>query len=160
MKTALDVDVSKLDTSENNFIQNVQTHGWALTHVLADDQRAGFSYTTGFWHKFKVPELLIFSLPQEVSHQILWNYFNDLEEGKRIVEDVPVSDVLEGYEVIFKPISETEYSGYLGWNRWFYLGDHFQAQQMFYPNMAGSFPWDADASTEFRVSQPNLSASI
>jgi hypothetical protein len=158
-KTALDVDATNLDAGEKTFIDNVRTHGWAATHVVEDNEGVGFSYTTGFWHKFRAPELVLFSLPIEVAHQILWNFFNNLEKGQRFSDNVPVSEVLEGYDVVLRTVAKERYPDFLGWNRWFYGGDHFQAQQLFFPDKSGQFPWDASVSSNFVASQPDLSNS-
>lgn len=152
----MDVEASNLDASEKNFIENVQNHGWAGTHVVEDDQGPGFSYTTGFWYKFQAPELVLFSIPREVAHQILWNFYKDLGSGKRFSDNEPVSEVLEGYDVVLKSVLPEHFSEYLGWNRWFYGGDHFRAQQVFIPDKFGQFPWDAAASPEFKITQPDL----
>jgi hypothetical protein len=152
----MDVKVSELDTHERGFVKNVRDHGWAGTHVFEDDEGAGFSYSTGFWRKFQTPELVLFSLPREIAHQILWNLYKDMEDGKRFENGTPISEVLDGYDVVLKPVLQEHFSEYLGWNRWFYGGDNFQAQQVFFPNKDGQFPWDAAASPEFTATQPDL----
>ncbi|MGC1429716.1 MAG: DUF4262 domain-containing protein, partial [Albidovulum sp.] len=94
MKTALDIDVDLLDDDEKGFVDNVRTHGWFGTHVFEDADGPGFSYTTGFWQRFEFPELILFSLPKEVSHDIFWNFFHDLTAQKRFPENEPISEVL------------------------------------------------------------------
>lgn len=156
MKTALDIDNTKLDQDEARFVSQIRQHGWSSTHVIEDSDGAGFTYTTGFWQKFEQPELVIFGLPSDVSHQILWNFFRDMEGGTKLVVDTPMSDVLEGYDVILKPVLKAHFRGYLGWNRWFYRGDGFDAYQVIFPDKSGHFPWDSGASQEFKSFQPNL----
>ncbi|MGH1416551.1 MAG: DUF4262 domain-containing protein [Pelagimonas sp.] len=158
MKTALDVDDALLDADERSFVENVRTHGWFGTHVFEDANGLGFSYTTGFWHKFAFPELILFALPKEVSHEIFWNFFRDLEAEKRFVPNEPISEVLNGYDVIIREVESDHFPEYLGWNRWFYGGDNFNACQVFFPDKFGRFPWSEDTSPEFSQLQPNLAA--
>lgn len=70
--------------------------------------------------------------------------------------DTAMSDVLEGYDVILKLVIKAHYKEYLGWSRWFYCGDGFEAWQVIFPDKSGHFPWDNGASPEFRWFQPNL----
>ncbi len=160
LKTALDADDALLDADERSFVDSVRTNGWFATHFLEDSDGPGFSYTTGFWHKFAFPELILFALPKEVAHGIFWNFYNDLEAQKRFVVNEPISEVLSGYDVIIREVRPGHFAEYLGWNRWFYGGDNFKACQVFFPDKSGRFPWSEDASPEFSQLQPNLAGKM
>lgn len=156
MKTALDVDASHLDKHEKRFVENIKEYGWVVTHVGEGEGEPSFSYTTGFWLELRAPELIIFALPSELTHQIFWNCFNDLKEGKQFPIAEPISEVLDRYPVMLKPVLERHYANYFGWSRWFYGGDHFKVNQLFFPDKAGRFPWDDGESAEFKTDQPDL----
>jgi Domain of unknown function (DUF4262) len=156
VKTALDIDFDLLDEHEKRFVDNVRTHGWFGTHVFEDAEGPEFSYTTGFWQRFEFPELILFSLPREVTHDIFWNFFCDLKAQKRFLEHEPISEVLNGYDVMMKKVRPERFSEYFGWSRWFYGGDNFQAYQVFFPDKSGRFPWAEDISPDFSRLQPNL----
>lgn len=79
-----------------------------------------------------------------------------MESGTKLTVDTPMTDVLEGYDVVLKPILKEHFEGYLGWSRWFYRGDNFEAWQILFPDKSGLFPWDKEASPEFKSYQPNL----
>ncbi|MEM8576890.1 MAG: DUF4262 domain-containing protein [Pseudomonadota bacterium] len=98
MRTALDVDDALLDADERSVVENVRTHGWFGTHVFEHDEGPGFSYTTGFWHKFAFPELILFALAKEVAHEIFWNFHRELEAGKQFAVNEPISEILYGYD--------------------------------------------------------------
>ncbi len=157
MKTALDIDASLLDEGERNFVEKIREHGWIETHIAQDAAGPGFSYTTGFWLKFELPELMLFSLPQEISHDIFWNFFHDLNEGKRFATNEPVSDILTGFDVILKPVLVENFAEHFGWSRWFYGGDSFQVLQIFFPDKQGRFPWEDEVREGFGKLQPDLS---
>jgi len=156
LKTALDIDFASLDADEQNFVENVRTHGWFGSHVFEDATGPGFSYTTGFWQKFGFPELILFSLPQEVSHEIFWSFYHGLEEKKQFLVNEPISEILNGYDVMIREVSADHFEEYLGWNRWFYGGDNFKARQVLFPDKSGRFPWSDSTSPEFSQLQPNL----
>lgn len=156
LRTALDVDDALLDADERNFVGNIREHGWFGTHVSEDADGPRFSYTTGFWRKFAFPELILFALSKEVSHEIFWNFYKDLETEKRFVPNEPITEVLNGYDVMIKEVTPDHFAEYLGWNRWFYGGDNFKAFQIFFPDKSGRFPWSEGASSEFSQLQPIL----
>lgn len=160
LKTVLDVDDKLLDADERSFVDSVRTHGWFGTHVFEDADGPGFSYTTGFWHKFSFPELILFALPREVSHEIFWSFYNDLEAQNRFAVNEPISEILNGYDVIIREVRPDHFAEYLGWNRWFYGGDNFKACQVFFPDKSGKFPWSEDISPEFRQLQPILAEQM
>lgn len=160
MKTALDTDVEQLNEDERSFVDNVRIHGWFGTHVLEDAEGPGFSYTTGLWQRFEFPELILFSLPKELAHNIFWNFFHDLEARKQFPVGAPISEVLDGFDAIIKEVRPDHFAEYLGWNRWFYGGDSFKACQVFFPDKFGRFPWSEDASPEFSLIQPNLAGQL
>jgi len=157
MKTALNADPSRLDAAEKNVVDQVRTHGWFATYVATDEVGPDFSYTTGFWLKFQVPELIVFSLPQEVAHQICWNFYNALEAGERFSKGAPIEGVINNYTVYLIDVLKEHYPEFLGWNRWFYGGDTFEVQQLIWPNAAHSFPWSPEADADLKSSQPSLS---
>jgi hypothetical protein len=83
MPTALDATPELLDQHEQNFVAKIREHGWFDTQVGGEGDRPGFSYTTGFWLKFKVPELIVFTLRPKVAHDTFWYIYRELEAGKR-----------------------------------------------------------------------------
>jgi hypothetical protein len=82
MRTALDADPAQLDKHEQHFVEQIRKHGWVGTHVASDDEGPGFSYTTGFWLKFKFPELILFSLGGKVAHDTFWHMYRELDAGR------------------------------------------------------------------------------
>jgi len=156
MLTALDLKRSLFDSAEQSFLNGIQEHGWYLTHVFADDDGPCFSYTTGFWRMLNFPELILFSLPMEACHQIFADLREKVLQGQKLLMDAPVSEIVDEYDVIMRPVLPANFEGYLGWNRWFYGGDSFQAAQVFFPDRYGAFPWSENVSEGFALTQPDL----
>jgi hypothetical protein len=73
MLTALDADPAQLDKHEQNFVEQIGEHGWSATHVAPDDEGPGFAFTTGFWLKFKFPELIVFGLRRDIALDTFWH---------------------------------------------------------------------------------------
>jgi hypothetical protein len=159
MHTALDADPARLDEHEQNFVDKIREHGWFGTQVAPDDQGPGFSYTTGFWLKFRFPELILFSVSRQATHDTFWHMFRELETGKRFTIGEPEYAIFRNVAAVLLPVSKQEYQAYLGWSRWFYAGDEFQCLQLVFPDANGYFPWSNGASDDFRSSQPDLTRS-
>ncbi|WP_153213846.1 DUF4262 domain-containing protein [Tritonibacter litoralis] len=156
----LDVQPEELDEAEKTFVTNIREYGWAATHVAEEADLLGFSYTTGFWHHFGQPELILFSLPPESAHQIFWIFAEAYEAKQTFPEDQPFEGVLDQWDVILKTVSKGHYPCYVNWSRWFYNGEDFPQQQLFFPAATGDFPWEPNAPEDFVNLQPNLSKPL
>jgi hypothetical protein len=140
MPTALDADPSRLDRHEQNFVENVRRHGWIGTHVAPDNERLGFSYTTGFWLKFKFPELILFSFKGKTAHDTFWYIYRELEAGRSFTLGQPTGEIFQSGPAALLPVAPEQYASHLGWNRWFYGNDDFQCLQLVWPDVSGDFP--------------------
>lgn len=158
MRTALDADPAELDKHEQNFVEQIRKHGWFGTHVLSDEEGPGFSYTTGFWLKFKFPELIVFSLQREVAHDTFQHMYHELEAERRFPLGEPNGAIFKNFAAVLLPVSPQQYRPYLGWSSWFYGGDHFPCLQLVFPDSSGRFPWSLGSSESFRAAHPDLTA--
>ena len=156
MFTALDAPPERLDKHEQNFVGNIRAHGWFGTHVMPDSEGPGFAYTTGFWLKFRLPEVILFSMRRETAHDTLWTVYRELEAGRRPPIGEPTETIAQNAAVVFLPVSLQQYPNYLGWSRWFYGNDKFECVELVYPDRDGHFPWSAEASDDARAAQPDL----
>jgi hypothetical protein len=158
MRTALDADPLQFDKHEQQFVEQIRKHGWFGTHVFGDDEGPGFSYTTGFWLKFKFPELIVFSLRREVAHDTFWHVCHELEAGRRFPIGEQTEVIFKNFPAVLLPISPQRYRSHLGWSRWFYGSDDFLCLQLVFPDASGHFPWSPRSSESFRAAQPDLTA--
>jgi hypothetical protein len=156
MVTALDVDPSKLDEQEQNFVSQIRKHGWLDTSVFGDEEGHGFSYTTGFWLNLKFPEVITFSLKREIAHDTFWHIYQTLKSGDVLAIGKPIESIFESGEAALLPVSESRFKDHLGWSRWFYGGDDFRCVQLVWTDPNGFFPWQTGFSAEFIEAQPDL----
>ena len=156
MLTALEADDDALDRHERDFISKVREHGWFRTSVFEDGDQPGFSYTTGFWVNLGKSEIIMFGMPK-VAHDIFWDLYRDLKNGRELPVGEPVMDVFANIPACFMPVDKAHFKAYLGWDRWFYAGDNFPCLQLVWPDRDGAFPWQPEMSGEFAGLQPDLS---
>lgn len=141
MLTALQAPENSLDTQEENFVAKIREFGWFCTHVSAEGDEPGFSYTTGFWVSLGAPEIIVFGLQAKTAHDIFWDMFTDLKAGKTLPVCCRSGDLLGNHDAYLFPVQKAHYAEYLGWNRWFYGGENFPCVQLVWPDRDNVFPW-------------------
>lgn len=157
MKTALDLDISELNPADRDFLSQLREHGWFGTRVFdPEKEEPDFTYSTGFFQGLGHPEVIIFSLPQKLSHDILWDIYRDIREGKIPKPGARISGIFGNHQAVFLPVSRDFYADHLGWSRWFYRGDDFPCLQLVWPDPEGMFPWESHFDPEFAGDQPDL----
>lgn len=159
MFTALDASPERLDPQEARFVSKVREHGWFRTSVLAEGDEPGFSYTTGFWRSVRAPELIVFSLQSQTAHDVLWDVYRSIPQGKSPRVGERLSGVFENVDAVFLPVAKSVYPDYFGWSRWFYGGDDWPCLQLVWPDADGAFPWESGSDGSFPTDQPNLTGT-
>jgi len=158
MLTALDADPAQLDKHEQNFVANIRAHGWLAMQIAPDDEGRGFCYTTGFWLKFRCPELIVFSLRRDIAQDTFWHMYRELEAGQRFPAGEQTDNIFQNGPAVLLPVSPQQYRSHLGWCRWFYGNDEFPCLQLVFTDRSGHFPWSTEASDQTRTAQPDLTA--
>ncbi|MBC8137367.1 MAG: DUF4262 domain-containing protein [Fibrella sp.] len=144
------------DDYDRKVIANIETYGWHVVIVPEDDEGAGFAYTVGLTYSYGHAEIILFGLPQDVTHAVLNETGDRAKSGTRIAANTYVEGLLEGYDCGFVTVHKTQYREYLGQCRWLYGGNEFDALQCVWPDMCGLFPWDEGFPESLRIKQPNL----
>lgn len=157
MKTALELHETELDSADRDFLAQIHEHGWFSTRVFdPEKQEPDFTYSTGLFHSLGHPEIIVFSLPKQVSHEILWDIYRDIRKGNLPKPATQLSGIFGNYQAVLLPVSKDFYAEHLGWSRWFYRGDNFPCLQLIWPDRAGVFPWQPGFDPTFAGDQPDL----
>jgi hypothetical protein len=156
MLTALDAPPKSLDEDEKNVVAKIREHGWFNHSIMGDAEGPGFSYTTGFWLNAKHPELMIFNMKHETAHDVFWELYRDVRDGKHLKVGGSTDQAFANLPAYVFPVAKRYYREYLGWNRFFYAGDDFPCVQIVWPDRAGFFPWESDFDPTFKDDQPDL----
>jgi hypothetical protein len=153
----------ELNSFEQNMLSNIGAHGWYGLHVFDPDEASPrFSYSVGFPETLGAPEFIIFGLPNELTHQMLWEVFRQIKAGAEPVHGRRWSDLLEGFDC-FSLIADHEslFSEYLISSQWHWrhIGRDGSppVMQLVWPSHAtGLFPWEADCPESVVAAQPKL----
>jgi len=145
------------DEHERKAIQDVLEFGVHILHVFdPDGENPRFSYTVGLWHHHQHPEVILFGLKEELCHSVLNTLNDEIADGKSFLAESSSLEILEGFRCYFEKLPKDQYESCLGWARWFYGGDDFEAVQLIWPNTSGVFPWQSNADEHLRWMEPIL----
>lgn len=157
MLAALSAPDTELDDEEKEFVASIREHGWFGTHVQAEENQPGFSYTTGFWVTLGRPELIVFGLKSETAQSVFWNIFRDLKAGKWLPVRSRTEDLFGNHQACLFTMDRAHYAEHLGWSLWFYGGDDFPCLQLVWPDRSDVFPWEPAFDPNMTGIQPDVS---
>ena len=157
MRSRLDYPDDHFDAAELAFVDGIKQHGWMHTNALDEDDKPGFSFTTGFAASIGHPELIIFKVDKKVAHDIFWLLYRCAENGKPVPRARRVGGILPNDDAYIFTVARRHYPNYLGWSRWFYRGDDFECLQVVWPDEAGVFPWEDGFDPKYANAQVDLS---
>jgi len=145
-----------MDSTEQKAISDIEHYGCHVIHVIGEGDLPPFSYSVGIWKSSRKPELLVVGLKQEIAHFVVNEYNRRARSGDTLKEGQILSGFLGGFDCVLHEIDRKFYLEYLGWDRWLYKGDEFPTFQLIWPNTAGIWPWQPEATDWFRKWQPML----
>ena len=146
-------DLSNLD---KKLLDDVESYGWHVIKVMADENGPGFGYSVGLFKTFGHPEIIIIGLNLDLIHSIINGIGEDLRDGKVFRSGEFYSGLIEGYDCYFVTADVKYYLDYVGYDRWFYKSNDFPLLQCIYPTKANVYPWQKDWPEEISHLQPIL----
>ena len=73
--------------------ENVAKFGFHITYVMEDETGPSFCYSTGLYKTYKIPEVFISGLPQNLSFTMVANYAEKFKESVAALEKLNTDDV-------------------------------------------------------------------
>ena len=141
---------------DRKIIHDVNTYGWHVMKVMPQGDDPGWAYSIGMFRTLGHPEVLVFGLRDASMHEIINGVGERVRAGARFEDGVEDGDTLEGYRCAFRTVASRWYAPLLGFAKWFYGGNDFPVLQLFWPDGAGSYPWDSSYPEDMLPLQPLL----
>jgi len=147
------------DKGDVKMLADIREHGWHVVSIPDDKEGPGFSFTVGVYLRTLQPEILMMGVPIEPSHRVLNAITEYLMAGGTIAPEQRYGGFVDGRDVMFKPIHQSQFPEYLGCAIWFYrpLDAPFPAFQCIWPDLQGHFPHEVDFDSRFAGRQIDLS---
>ena len=151
------------DEYRQNLLDQIETHGWFSQGVFdAEGDEPEFKYSIGMSKTLGSPEFIIIGLSLNLMHNMLWEVFRQVRDGKPVADGARWSDLLEGFDCISKPVHESHFGSeyFYGimnfWDREF-TPERKEIYQIVWPGPhSGKFPWDHGCSADVLKQQPQL----
>jgi len=149
---------------EDEIAEVVREHGWFAASI--SDHDPPFLYTIGLMQSCDHPEFIVFGLDADNAHALFSQLIRDIRDGQRY--DKPGVRTIhlggDAHRVGLRPVHPTQHELYLGFamgycrhiGRWGELA----AMQVFWPDAAGKFPFDAGSDLEVYRLQPRLDLAV
>ena len=95
MRTILDAPLETLDSPGHAIVAKVRADGFFRAEVFGDSIGPSFSYSTGIWVSTGQPEILMFSMKEELAHDVFWNMFRLAKANTRLSLGTPTDQVFQ-----------------------------------------------------------------
>jgi hypothetical protein len=152
--------MASMNEIERDILEDIEAYGCSVVSVFDPEGRdPTFAYSVGIARSAGAPEIIIIGLEPEASHWIINEYNRRVREGEYFSPGVWYSGFLKGFVVQFMPVGKRQRAKYMLSACWLYGGPKFDALQLIWPSGSGFWPWEREASDQFRASQPLLSHS-
>jgi hypothetical protein len=122
--------------ADAKFLEIIDQYGWHVMSVAprtdSQDKQESFSYSTGFFKRFRHPEIILCGLEADVAIRIINEIGNALKSGRRFALDTDYPDIFANdVKCRFRAVHLSHFSDYVGWTQWFYERDDFPVWQCF-----------------------------
>lgn len=142
----------------------IATHGWMVQGVGAGEDDPSFTYSIGASFASRVfpgrvdhPEIVIVGFDMGLCSGLINQVLSAVRDGEARF-DVPMvsPDVLEGYDVAFRPVLSSSAEQHLFQVRNYSPDEGVDCVQLFLPDKNNLFPWDKGCSKVLAELQAGL----
>jgi len=132
----------------------IRQNGFGI--VYAFNNTPHYAYTVGLQKTWNHPELIVFGLNQEMSHDILTETAALIKEGASFERDENTELTVKRVSVTFVDVPLHIVAHYLDRAEAYYEGHPFKAIQILWADEKGRFPTDSECSEDVKRFQPVL----
>ncbi|MEV8612235.1 DUF4262 domain-containing protein [Amycolatopsis sp. NPDC051373] len=151
-------DRDRLGSVDARLFEHIADPGWGLLAIPEDEVSAGWTFTIGLWHSFRVPELAVFGLEPQPGMGLLNVIGEQVAAGRRPAAGDELDDVLESGRLALRPVDEGWHDVFFGTAQRFYRATHPAVPflQVLWPDRDGRFPAQDEFAPELALRQPQL----
>ena len=89
---------SAQDDQDRKLLTDIESVGWHVVHINADEEGPSFTFSVGFYYTFQQPEILIMGLRPEAAHALLGIAVVQMAGGKIFKPFERIPDFAQDYE--------------------------------------------------------------
>jgi hypothetical protein len=145
-----------LDDSDRRLLSDIETYGWHVVLIPEEDGTPGWAFSVGLYSTFRKPEIIVFGLPQAVSHHLINTVGEWARSGQTVSETDLYSGLIDKFPCTFRPVASQWYRNFVGAAGWYYRRAEFPLLQCFWPDRDEQFPWSPKFRASWLWAQPLL----
>jgi hypothetical protein len=150
------VDETAWDARDRRVAEMIVQYGWNVVGIAGDDETPGWAYSIGMWHTLRQAEVCVFGLGVDVAMSIVDIAGEQVRDGRPLRDEERRADVIEGYDVVARPVHPSWYRSFFGTAIDFYQRPPVPFLQLVWPDRQGQFPWDDGVAEACLIQQPQL----
>jgi hypothetical protein len=149
---------------DEEFAEDVRAYGWSMASII--DHEPPFQYTIGLMETCRHPELIVFGLDSHDAHALFSGLIREIRAGQSYAEPgvYTVNIGGEKHRVWLRRVHPTQHPRYLGFAMGFLTNigriGELEAVQVFWPDRAGKFPFEAGCDLAVYQLQPRLDIGL
>jgi hypothetical protein len=118
---------------------NIKNVGYHTTAVMEESNFTPFTYSTGIFETFKIPELFISGLGPNLSGQIIGKYVEKFR-NKKIVLNEKIDNLTKNFPVYLIKVDNKDLTEYVLTTIKYYEDRNYEYLQLVFPDLNGNFP--------------------
>jgi hypothetical protein len=151
-----------LSPGDAKFLKIIEEFGW---HIMTVAPRLGedgdlWAYSTGFFHSFGHPEIIVFNLDTDSLFSVINAVGNRIKAGEKFEPGKTYTEIVDDRECQFRWVNKSQYREYVGFSLWFYEGAEFPMLQAFWPDEDNRYPWTVGGDGWIQSTQPRLDLKL
>ena len=130
--------------------ENIETKGFHTTSVLEEIDFTPFSYSTGVYKNFKIPEFFISGLGPNFSTELIEKYVEKYK-FKKVPLNTKIKDLTDRFPIYFIEISNENLSEYAFSSIKFYKNNEYKYLQLIFPDLNLHFPNETEYEYDQKI---------
>ncbi|WP_230392481.1 DUF4262 domain-containing protein [Flavobacterium sp. LC2016-01] len=122
---------------------NIKNFGYHTTSVAEEVNFTPFTYSTGLFKNFEIPELFISGLGPNLSGEIIKKYAEKYR-SKEIPLNKKIVDLIDTFPVYFIKVNKIDLAEYTLSSINYYENENYEYLQLIFPDLNGKFPNEAN----------------
>lgn len=147
------MEQNREDKKEKYFKQvydNIKNIGYHTTAVMEEENFTPFTYSTGIYENYKIPELFISGLGPNLSGEIIKNYVEKYK-NETIPLNLKINDLIDNFPIYFIKVNIHDLSDYALTSIKFYDSNNYEYLQVVFPDLNGNFPNETNYNYDQKI---------
>lgn len=143
-----------IKTLSDKIKEKVKKEKYVLTYIPHDGINPGYCFTTGLKKSYKMPELILFGLPQTLSYLSIEKCIELLIETKKIETYKKFYGITGDSPVMFLEVLERSKIEFMKITNNYYGEEDYDALQLVWADTNGKFPFEEKYNRAYASAQP------